>query len=51
MPVKAEVRLQLFRNSALEGGPFLTPSCALSSSEKEPLPIVLLDQWASWPFW
>ena len=51
MPLKAEVRLQLIQYSALEGGSFLTQSCGLSTSGKEPLPIVLVDEWASWPFW
>jgi len=51
MPVKAEVRPQFIRNSALEGGSPLTTSCGLSTFGKEPLPIVLVAEWASWPFW
>jgi len=51
MPVKLEVRLKLIRNSALAGGSSLTPSCGLSTSGKETLPIVLVDEWDSWPFW
>jgi len=51
MPLKAEVRLQLIRKSALEGGTRLTRSCGRSTFGKETLPIVLLAEWASWPFW
>jgi len=51
MPVKAEVRHQFIRNSALEGGSRLTRSCGRSTFDKEPLPIVLVAEWASWPFW
>ena len=51
MPLKAEVRFQLIRKSALEGGTQLTRGCGRSTSGKEPLPIVLVAEWASWPFW
>jgi len=51
MPVKVEVRLQLIRNYALEGGTRLTRSCGRSTFGKEPLPIVLVAEWTSWPFW
>ena len=51
MPLKADVRLQLIRKSALEGGSRSTRSCGRSTFGKEPLPIVLVAEWASWPFW
>jgi len=51
MPVKAEVRFQLIRNSALEGYSWLTRSCGRPTFEKEHLPTVLVAKWASWPFW
>ena len=43
---KAEVRLQIIRNSAIEGGSFLTPSCGFLHSGKN---IYLLYFWMSGP--
>jgi len=51
MPLKSKVRLQIIRKSALEGGTRLTRSCGRSTFGKEHLPIVLVAEWASWPFW
>ena len=51
MPVKTEVTLQFIPNPALEGGSPSTTSCGLSTFGKEPLTILLVAEWASWPFW
>ena len=48
---KGGSKAKLIRKSALEGGTRLTRSCGRSTLGKEPLPIELVAEWASWTVW